>query len=91
MIVVLSSGILKKVIINISSTRTNTMVLKNRVREFTENKGITTYRFAKEVGISFNTAYKLANDSSHLPSITVLEAICDYYKVDPNKIVYRID
>ena len=91
MIVVLSSGILKKVIINISSVKTNTMVLKNRVKEFTENKGITIYKFAKEVGISFNTAYKLANDSNHLPSITVLEAICDYYKVDPNKIVYRID
>ena len=67
------------------------MVLKNRVKEFTENKSITIYKFAKDVGISFNTAYRLANDPNHLPSITVLEVICDYYKIDPNKIVYRVD
>jgi len=67
------------------------MVLKNRVKEFTENKGITIYKFAKDVGISFNTGYRLSNDPTHLPSITVLEAICDYYKVDPNEIIYRID
>ena len=67
------------------------MVLKNRVKEFTENKGITIYTFAKDVGISFNTGYRLSNDPDHLPSITVLEAICDYYKVDPNEIIYRID
>jgi len=67
------------------------MVLKNRVKQFTENKGITVYRFIKDTGIAPNTGYKLARDADHLPSITVLEAICDYYKVDPSEIIYRID
>jgi transcriptional regulator with XRE-family HTH domain len=63
------------------------MVLKNRVKEFTENKGITIYKFAKDVGISFNTGYRLSNDPTHLPSITVLEMICDRYGVQPGEIV----
>jgi len=86
-LVILSRGIPKKVIINISSVKTNTMVLKNRVKEFTENKGITIYKFAKDVGISFNTGYRLSNDPTHLPSITVLEMICDRYGVQPGEIV----
>ena len=67
------------------------MVLKNRVKEFTKNKGITIYKFAKDVGISFNTGYRLSNDPTHLPSITVLQAICDRYEIQPNEIIYRID
>lgn len=63
------------------------MVLKNRVKEFTKNRGITVYRFIKDTGIAPNTGYKLARDADHLPSITVLETICDRYGVQPNEIV----
>jgi len=64
------------------------MVLQNKVKEFTENRGITIYKFAKEVGISFNTGYRLSSDPTHLPSIKVLGAICDKYEIQPNEIVY---
>jgi hypothetical protein len=33
----------------------------------------------------------LARDADHLPSITVLETICDRYGIQPTEIVYRID
>jgi DNA-binding Xre family transcriptional regulator len=67
------------------------MVLKNRVKEFTESRGITIYKFVQQTGIAMSTGYKLSQNPSHLPSITVLQAICDRYEIQPNEIVYWID
>jgi DNA-binding Xre family transcriptional regulator len=67
------------------------MVLKNRVKEFTESRGITIYKFIRQTGIAMSTGYKLSQNPDHLPSITVLQAICDRYEIQPNEIVYRID
>jgi DNA-binding Xre family transcriptional regulator len=67
------------------------MVLKNRVKEFTESRGITIYKFIQQTGIAMSTGYKLSQNPSHLPSITVLQAICDRYEIQPNEIVYWID
>jgi DNA-binding Xre family transcriptional regulator len=67
------------------------MVLKNRVKEFTESKGLTIYKFVQQTGIAMSTGYKLSQNPSHLPSITVLQAICDRYEIQPNEIVYWID
>jgi DNA-binding Xre family transcriptional regulator len=71
--------------------KTNTMVLKNRVKEFTESRGITIYKFVQQTGIAMSTGYKLSQNPNHLPSITVLQAICDRYEIQPNEIVYWID
>jgi DNA-binding Xre family transcriptional regulator len=67
------------------------MVLKNRVKEFTESRGITIYKFVQQTGIAMSTGYKLSQDTNHLPSITVLQVICDRYEIQPNEIVYWID
>ena len=67
------------------------MVLKNRVKEFTEEKGITVYRFIQQTGIAMSTGYKLSQNPDQLPSIAVLQAICDRYEIQPNEIIYRID
>jgi DNA-binding Xre family transcriptional regulator len=67
------------------------MVLKNRVKEFTQSRGITIYKFIQQTGIAMSTGYKLSQNPSHLPSITVLQAICDRYEIQPNEIVYWID
>jgi DNA-binding Xre family transcriptional regulator len=67
------------------------MVLKNRVKEFTESRGITVYKFIQQTGIAMSTGYKLSRNPNHLPSITVLETICDRYEIQPNEIVYWID
>ena len=67
------------------------MVLKNRVKEFTEEKGITVYRFIQQTGIAMSTGYKLSQNPDQLPSMAVLQAICDRYEIQPNEIVYRVD
>ena len=67
------------------------MVLKNRVKEFTEERGITVYRFIQQTGIAKSTGYKLSQNPNQLPSMAVLQAICDRYEIQPNEIVYRID
>ena len=67
------------------------MVLQNRVREFTEERGITIYKFIQQTGIAMSTGYKLSQNPNQLPSMAVLQAICDRYEVQPNEIIYRID
>jgi DNA-binding Xre family transcriptional regulator len=67
------------------------MPLQNRVREFTEERGITIYRFIQQTGIAMSTGYKLSQNPNQLPSMAVLQAICDRYEVQPTEIIYRID
>ena len=67
------------------------MVLKNRVKEFTEARGITIYKFIQQTGIAMSTGYKLSKNPNQLPSIAVLQAICDRYEIQPNEIIYWID
>lgn len=67
------------------------MPMKNRVRSFLDARGITPYQFIKDTGIAPATGYKLAKNPDHLPSITVLQAICDRYEVQPSEIIYWID
>lgn len=61
--------------------------MKNKIREFLETRGITPYRFGKDVEISQTTAYALVNNPDQLPSSTVLSKICDTYKVQPNEVL----
>lgn len=63
------------------------MPMRNRVREFLDERGMSAYAFIKETGIGETTGYKLAKDSSHLPSIRVLEALCETFQVQANEFV----
>lgn len=61
--------------------------MKNRIKDFLAEKGISVYRFRKDVGIAASTAYDLSNRPDQLPSSTVLTKICDAYEVQPNEIL----
>ena len=63
------------------------MVLKNRVKEFTEARGITLYKFIQQTGIAMSTGYKLSQNPDQLPSVAVLQAICDRYEIQPGEIL----
>ena len=65
-------------------------LLRNRVAEFLAERDITPYRLWQDTGISRETAYRLANDSSSIPRENVLAAICNYYKVQPNEVIVWI-
>lgn len=61
--------------------------MKNRVKSFLEARNLSVYQFVKDTGIASATGYKLARKSEYLPSIRVLEAICDTYKVQPSELL----
>ncbi len=64
--------------------------MKNRVKAFLEERGLSVYRFQKDTGIAPSTAYNLAGRPEQLPSSTVLSKICDTYEVQPNEILVWI-
>lgn len=59
----------------------------NKIKSFLDGRGITPYRFQKDVGIAQRTAYDLYNIATQLPSSTVLGKICDTYKIQPGEIL----
>jgi DNA-binding Xre family transcriptional regulator len=61
--------------------------VKNKIKQFLNQRGITAYQFRKDVGIAQRTAYDLYNNPEQLPSSTVLSKICDTYQVQPGEIL----
>jgi DNA-binding Xre family transcriptional regulator len=61
--------------------------VKNKIKEFLHERGITAYQFRKDVGIAQRTAYDLYNNPDQLPSSTVLNKICDTYEVQPGELL----
>lgn len=63
------------------------MAVKNKLRLLLESRGLTIYRFQREVGIAQRTAYGLVNNPGQLPSSTVLGKICAVYKIQPSEVL----
>ena len=67
------------------------MPVINKVKPFLDERGITPYRFQKDVGIAVRTAYDLYNLCTQLPSSSVLSKICDTYRVQPGEILEWVE
>jgi DNA-binding Xre family transcriptional regulator len=67
------------------------MPVINKIKPFLQSKGITPYRFQRDVAIAQRTAYDLYNNSAQLPSSNVLSKICDAYRIQPGEIIEWID
>ncbi|MGR3279914.1 helix-turn-helix domain-containing protein [Acaryochloris marina NIES-2412] len=65
--------------------------MKNTVKTFVDEMGITPYRFCKDTKIAQKTAYDLYNNPEHVPSSEVLTKICDRYKVQPEKLIRWVE
>lgn len=63
------------------------MPVINRLKEFCEERGITAYSIQRDTAVSASTIYRLNGNPSLMPSSTTIEAICDYYKVQPTEII----
>lgn len=64
------------------------MTVRNKIKILVDDLGLTPYKFAQEVGIAYNTAYRLCNNPDRLPDIGVIKKICDTYRVQVDKVVY---
>ena len=63
------------------------MPMINKVKNLVDSKGISVYKFRQETGIAPTTAYELYNNPKHLPSIRVLERVCESYEIQPNDVL----
>lgn len=63
------------------------MPIKNKIKEFVDDQGISVYRFRKDTRIAQRTAYDLYNKPEQLPSPNVLRKICDTYQVQPSALI----
>lgn len=66
------------------------MSVKNRLREFVEERRISVYRFWKDTGLSRPTAYRVCKDPDYPLAGEVLDKICDAYKIQPGEILYWV-
>jgi DNA-binding Xre family transcriptional regulator len=63
------------------------MAVFNRIREFIDQRGISRYRFWQDTQLGRDTAYRLCNDPSYIPTGAVLDKICSTYKVQPGEFL----
>jgi DNA-binding Xre family transcriptional regulator len=63
------------------------MPVINKIKPFLQARGVTPYRFQRDVGIAQRTAYDLYNNPDQLPSSVVLSKICDAYKIQPGVVL----
>ena len=61
--------------------------MKNRIQQFLNEQDISAYRFIDDTGISASTGYELARNPDHLPSLKILERICDTYQKPPEVFI----
>ncbi|MCC5639776.1 helix-turn-helix transcriptional regulator [Nostoc sp. CHAB 5844] len=61
--------------------------MQNRIKQFIEEKGISRYKFWQETQLGRDTAYRLCNDPSYIPTGSVLDKICTTYKVQPGEFL----
>jgi predicted transcriptional regulator len=56
------------------------MAVRNKLKKFVADKGITPYQLSKDTGLPLNTVYRLINNPSQVPSGDVMDVILSNYK-----------
>ena len=64
-----------------------TLTIRNRIRQFVDERGLTVYRLIKDTGISGTTGYALAKHPDRIPDSTTMDAICRTYKCQPGAFI----
>lgn len=64
-----------------------TVAIRNRIKQFADERNLTVYRLIKETGISGTTGYALAKHPDRIPDATTLDAICRVYKCQPGALI----
>ncbi len=68
------------------------MAIRNQVKQIVDAKGISRYRFWKDIGVAQNTAYALYDDPTQIPTASVMDKICAAYGLQPGDfLVYMPD
>lgn len=65
----------------------NLMTVRNTIKTFIEQRGISVYKFRKDIGVAQSTAYDLVNNPDRIPNADVLNKICEAYRVQPGELL----
>lgn len=63
------------------------MPVKNKIKQFVDDRGITRYQFGKDTKLSATTAYALYDNPWQVPHVTAMNKICDTYRVQPSELI----
>jgi hypothetical protein len=74
------------------------MTMLNRIKDFLDNRPdpisgadqTTPYRFWQETGLGRDTAYRMYNDPTYIPSSSALNKICSTYGLQPGDFLHWI-
>lgn len=72
-------------------TMSNSAVIRNKVKQFVEERGDTLYKAAQKTGISQTTMYALAKNPQQIPDSNTLNALCTHYKAQPGAFLEWVD
>ena len=67
----------------------NEKQIKNRLREICEQRGVSMYRLALDIGRKPNTITRIAKGERGLGNPDILSAICNRLNCDPGDILTR--
>jgi DNA-binding Xre family transcriptional regulator len=63
------------------------MAMRNKIKSFVDDRGMTVYQFRKQTGIANKTAYDLYNHPDQYPAKGVMEKICSAFRVQPGDLL----
>lgn len=64
-------------------------VIKIKLKELLDKKGVTRYRVAKDTGIAYNTLLKLENNKMKTIDFEVLGKLCNYFNCSPDELLWE--
>lgn len=64
--------------------------MQNRIRKFIDERGISRYKLWQETKLGRDTAYRLCNDPTYIPTGNVLDKLCATYRVQPGEFLVWI-
>lgn len=67
-----------------------TLAIRNRIKAFVKERGITVYRLIQDTGISNTTGYALANNPNQVPDAKTLNAICNAYRCSFDELLEHV-
>ena len=66
------------------------MTVQNRIKKFIDERGISRYKLWQETKLGRDTAYRLCNDPTYIPTGNVLDKLCATYRVQPGEFLVWI-
>lgn len=67
------------------------MAMRNKIKAFLDDQGITPYQFRKDTGVAQRTAYDLYNNPDQYPGKDVMDKICSTYKIQPGDLLEWVE